>query len=1506
MKRIQTNDYKNPSKIIGIQFSMLSPEEIRKNSVVEIVSRDSIGGLFDPKMGVLEKGLFCPTDGLTYMDTPGYFGHMELAMPVFFVQHIKDIVKFLKIVCYKCSKILIDKNKYKHLLKLSSEERWQKFGTIQVKRCGEDTDNGCGCKQPKIKLDGFATITAVWEKIRVEGADTTQTISQTLTPERVYKMFKRISDEDVEFLGFHPLWSRPEWMVCYALPVPPPAVRPSVKHDAQQRSEDDLTHIYMNILKYNNMIKESLANNTSPKFIEKNYQLLQYFVTMIANNKATGTSPIGQNSGRTFQCISSRLNTKNGRIRGNLMGKRVDYSARSVITGDPNLSITQLGVPMKIAKNITKPVTVNDRNRNYLMKILQNGPDVHPGANRLERRNGEYISLRYVDRDSIVLENGDKVHRHMLDGDYVLFNRQPSLHKMSMMCHEVKVMAKGDTFRFNVGVTSPYNADFDGDEMNMHMPQSLASEIELMTLPAVTYQMVSPSKNAPIVGIFQDSLLGCFRFTRDTVKMSDKEAMNLLMMSRKVDVSKFSKKNNSSFDILSHIFPPISMKQKSKLFDNEKDSEFNKNNIIEIKNGKYVRGQMEKSIIASASKGILHRIINDFDNPSCVNFIDDLQNIITEYMRTSSFSVGISDLIANTKTKQEILQIVDKQKKDVQELIEELHLGIYHNKSAYSNAVDFEMRVNNILNKATEQAGKIGRSSLSKQNRFLMIVNSGSKGSPINVSQMLSCLGQQSVEGKRVPYGFEHRTLPHFSKFDDSPTARGFIENSFISGLTPHEMFFHAMAGRIGLIDTAVKTSETGYIQRRIVKSLEDITVCYDLTVRNHMGKIVQFSYGEDSFDSIKIENQNIPLVEMSIEDIYMHYDIIGLQEADNKKHELMNVFTKSTITRLMKQRVKTREKTRNLIERMIQSRSLLVEKVFQFRNENTIRLPVNFAQLLKTVKGQLEIDETFAVDITPLELFDLLDENWKRMVSYSNHVDENSLMKILYEFYLSPKELLIKHRFNKSGIHVLLDTIFIKYKKSIVHPGEMVGVIAAQSVGEPTTQLTLNTFHNVGVASKSNVTRGVPRIEEILRLTKNPKNPSTTVYLKEEDSLDQDKAMKYASMIEYTQLHELVNTIEIYFDPYDNNSNIIEDRSMLEDYFEYENLVKEFTNNLNNENKENTVKSKWIIRMEIDADKMLDKNIRMDDIYFAINEGQGLNKISCIYSDYNASKLIFRIRMHKPSKKEQVQIDTSDEIYILKIFQETLLKKTILRGVEKIKKVLPRKVPNSVVKDDGKFVRKDTWVLDTTGTNLLEILGLNFIDASRTYSNDIQEIYKTLGIEAARQSILIEFTEVMEHSDVYLNYHHLSVLCDRMTYNSKDMVAVYRSGILKDDIGPVAKSTFEMHTEMLLNAARHGNLDNMRGVSSNVMTGQFGYFGTGAFNLLLDLQAMEKNNTKPEKLTFTNYTEQVENKLKESKDKVKNMSCSIDAVTIDNKLSTLVSTKEQKCYVDDEYEIDL
>ena len=457
----------NCSKIIGIQFSLLSPEEIRKGSVAEITSRDTyinnkpvINGLFDPRMGVLEPGLICPTDGLDYMQTPGYFGHIELARPVFYIQYLSTILKILRCVCFKCSKLLISKDKYKQAMKLASEARWKYVFSLasKVKRCGEDTHDGCGCLQAeKIRKEGLASLYAEWPNS--SGDDDDEPIVIPLTPELVLKIFKRISDEDVTFMGFSPVFSRPDWMICQVLAVPPPAVRPSVKHDAQQRSEDDLSHILVNIIKTNKTLQEKIQNNAPANVINDWSTVLQYYIGSQVDNKIPGAQPVAQRSGRPLKSIKDRLNGKGGRMRGNLMAKRVDFSARSVITADPNISIRELGIPLKIAKNITYPVRVNRINRAFLMKLVQNGPDEWPGAKILERSTGESITLRYVDRKNLDLEDGDIVHRHMMDGDPILFNRQPTLHRMSMMCHIARIMKRGDTFRMNVADTKPYNAD---------------------------------------------------------------------------------------------------------------------------------------------------------------------------------------------------------------------------------------------------------------------------------------------------------------------------------------------------------------------------------------------------------------------------------------------------------------------------------------------------------------------------------------------------------------------------------------------------------------------------------------------------------------------------------------------------------------------------------------------------------------------------------------------------------------------------------------------------------------------------------------------------------------------------------------------------------------------------------------------------------------------------------------------------------------------------------------
>lgn len=1023
---------------------------------------------------------------------------------------------------------------------------------------------------------------------------------------------------------------------------------------------------------------------------------------------------------------------------------------------------------------------------------------------------------------------------------------------------------------------------FDGDEMNLHMPQDVESESELLNLAAVPYQIISPANNASIVGIFQDSLLGAYRISRDNINFNKRDAMNLLMNCNDINVDLFAEEKDriNSFEILTQITPPLSVHHKNKQFKDSEDKE-KSNNILDIKNGNYSRGQLDKSLLGSRSKGLLQRICNDFGNLQSAKYVDDLQNIVTDYMKVSSFSVGISDLISNKETKDKIVDIITNKKNDVKDLIDKLQLGTFTNDTGKPTIDEFEQQVNNLLNEATGQAGKVGLTNLDKNNRFVTMVNAGSKGSELNISFMISCLGQQNINGKRIPYGFEDRTLPHYSKYDDSTSARGFVESSYIAGLTPQELFFHAMGGRVGLIDTAVKTSQTGYIQRRLIKGMEDLKVEYDLTVRNNKGKIIQYKYGDNGMDTVKFEQQHLPLCDMGIDDIYEHFYV-----SSDKANKGIKPFTKSVQSKLNKEKKDCDVYIKNYIDFTMEKREMLIKYVWKKEGETIIHAPVAFSYIIDNIKNQCNLSANSLVDITPLECCKMLDKTMKTLEGIRS-CPPNDLFKTLFTYYLSPRVLLFIKRFNKTSLSLLLEIIINTYKKSIVAPGEMVGMIAAQSIGEPTTQMTLNTFHFAGVASKSNVTRGVPRIEEILSLTENIKNPSLTIALRKEDEVDRQKASQIMYAIEKTTLKDLTKNVKICFDPKEEDSIIEKDKDIINKYKLFEQII-DSCEGIENINNNECNDSKWVIRIELDPEVMLEKNITMDDVYYTINSVYS-NEVSCVFSDYNHDNLVFRIRMKKQDKKKPETLDQSDEIYVLKNFQDSLMNNIVLRGIKNIRKVILRKVPNAN--------KDDTWILDTDGSNLLDILALDYINYKDTFTNNISEMYNVLGIEAARQSIYNELADVIEFDGTYINAHHMNLLGDRMTCNTK-LVSIFRHGINNDDIGPIAKASFEETPEMFLRAARHGELDLMTGISANVLCGQEANYGTNMFRVMVDSDKLTYEVNLSNEMDKFNYEEEL------YKDDDDDNICSIDKINIQNNSIHIKQTDLGQD--DDDYNIDI
>ena len=822
--------------VVGIQFGIFSPDEIEKRSVVEITNTGTydgneprIGGLFDPRMGILDNGKTCRSCGQTNHGCPGHFGHYKLARPVYFIQFFPYIQNVLNCVCIRCSKLLIDKELHKGVTKRRGEVRWRSVLNLcsNISRCGQDTEDGCGAVQPdRYTRDGIARITAEWVNSLSTPGQEKEKVTQVLEVEYVLRLFRRITDEDVDFMGLNRFWCRPDWMICSVLPIPPPQVRPSVIQDNNQRSEDDLTHKLFEIISTNQRLQDKITNNSAKNLIEDEHTVLQYHIATLVDNQIPGVAPSAQRSGRPLKSVQQRLGSKEGRIRYNIQGKRVEFSARSVITPDPNLSIAEIGVPLKIALNLTVPEKVTPYNREQMYKLIQNGADKHPGAKTIVRADGRMISLKHVNTREIVLKMGDVVNRHLDDGDIILFNRQPTLHRMSMMGHRVKVLPY-NTFRLNVSVTAPYNADFDGDEMNAHIPQSYEASTELAEIAAVPHQIVTPRHAKPLIGVVQDSLVGSYRLTRPQVDFNRREFMNMMMWNKRFEgvVPKASRAAEgkpprwTGQQVLTQLMPPINLEMGNGLYKDNKSQE----NYVKIREGVVEQGIFDKDIFSKPSKGIVHVTYRDYGPKDTVNFIDAMQNTVEQFLVYNGFSVGISDLIADEDTRKQMEEVVKKRKAAIENILLQIHLDLFDNNTGKTNQQEFEDKVFTELNKATEESGKIGLGALSDENRLVAMVRAGSKGSTINISQMMACVGQQAPEGKRIPYGFSDRTLPHFKKYDDGAEARGFVESSFIQGLTPQEFFFHAMSGREGLIDTAVK-SVTG--DTKIVVMEAGVTKC--------------------------------------------------------------------------------------------------------------------------------------------------------------------------------------------------------------------------------------------------------------------------------------------------------------------------------------------------------------------------------------------------------------------------------------------------------------------------------------------------------------------------------------------------------------------------------------------------------------------------------------------------------------------------------------------------------
>ena len=1044
-----------PTPIKAIKFGLLSPDEIRKLSEVEVQTSDTYDedgapiplGLMDGRLGTLEPRQRCNTCGNLSVDCPGHFGHIELAMPVIHVEFAKTSYRLLLATCRNCGRILLTEEeieKFKRKIaeeeelygKPSKETRDTLFKEARKKKKFKECPH-CGTTQLNIKFTKPTNFIEI-EKVVVEqeGEEGVEEVPRKLTPSMIRERFEHISDDDLRLLGFDPEVARPEWMILQVLPVPPVDVRPSIILESGIRAEDDLTHKLVDIIRINQRLKENIEAGAPVLIIEDLSELLQYHVTTYFNNEVSGIPPARHRSGRPLKSLAQRLKGKEGRFRGNLSGKRVDYSARTVISPDPNIDINEVGVPIHIAMRLTVPEMVTERNIKEIRKYIRNGPHEYPGALYIIRPDGKRIRLEYVsERDTLAesIEAGLIVERHLMDGDITIFNRQPSLHRMSIMAHRVKVLPYR-TFRLHLAVCPPYNADFDGDEMNLHVPQIKEAQTEARLLMQVQDQILSPRYGAPLIGATKDYLTGAYLLTRRETLLTREETGKLLAAAgyhgplpeptESEPIPLWSGKDVFSI-FLPQDFNFVTKARICRRCQRCKREDCSDDAYVKIQNGRLISGVIDKNSIGAEMAGtIFHRIVKDYGTDVGHDFLNSVCRLINEFLSIKGFTYSLDELEIDGRVERRINRTLTASEKRIEELIMEYEGGKLERLPGQTLEETFEIQVMNELAKVRDRAGELVDEGLSLENSGIIMTRTGARGSSLNIGQMMACIGQQSIRGKRIVRGYFDRTLPHFKQNDPRPNARGFVYSNFRKGLNPIEFFFHAMGGREGLVDTAVRTQQSGYMYRRLLNALEHLRVEYDGTVRDSLGNIIQLRYGEDGIDPAKSD----------------HGKAVNLDQ--------------------------------------------LVERV-----------------KLSMIGGEPASKEYIKEELSKIS--DSLTPGLRRELN----------------------SILLKGGMTKEAVDEVISLVIRNYNFSLVEPGEAVGTVAAQSIGEPGTQMTLRTFHYAGVR-ELNVTLGLPRLIEIVDARKSPKTPVMTVYLDKEHRKSVEKVREVAQRITYTPVEDVMNSI--------------------------------------------------------------------------------------------------------------------------------------------------------------------------------------------------------------------------------------------------------------------------------------------------------------------------------------------------------------------------------------------
>ena len=1419
-----------PKSIKGIEFGTLSAKEIMAQSEAEVKTRDLYDlekgriakefGALDPRMGISSNSSECATCHGNLASCHGHFGHVRLALPVFHVGYFKSTIQILQCICKTCGCILLDeaeKRKYLSELRRPHIDNLRRMKILKniIDQCKKQrrclkcnhingvvkkAASGAGPAALKIVHDTFRWVGKrsvpekdVWDdeisQVLIRNPELekfTKRMYEDLNPLKVLNLFKQISPSECELLGIDPSrGGRPEMYIWRYLPTPPVCIRPSVMMDAQS-NEDDLTVKLTEIVWTSSLIKAGIEKGISINNLMEQWDYLQLSVAMYINSDAANPALLpsagaGSKSSKPIRAFCQRLKGKQGRFRGNLSGKRVDFSGRTVISPDPNLKIDEVAVPDRVAKILTYPEKCTRYNRKKLQKLIVNGPQVHPGANYVAKQNEvAKRNLRFGDRIKLAknLHIGDVVERHIEDGDVVLFNRQPSLHRLSILSHYAKVRP-WRTFRLNECVCTPYNADFDGDEMNLHVPQTEEARAEAINLMGVKNNLLTPKSGEPIIAATQDFITGSYLITHKDSFYDRSSMIQLLCMMSDADVqfdlppptivkpvllwtgkqvfSLLIKPNKKSKVV-------INLDAKAKTFippEKGLANEMSPNDgFVIIRGSQILSGVMDKSTLGDGKKhSVFYTILRDYGPDEAATTMNRMAKLCARFLGNKGFSIGINDVTPGSDLKKKKELMVEQAYLKCDELIDLFNRGKLETQPGCNEEQTLEAKIGGLLSKVREEVGEVCINELDSANAPLIMASCGSKGSTLNVSQMVAVVGQQIISGSRVPDGFQDRSLPHFTKNSKTPQSKGFVRNSFFTGLSPSEFLFHAISGREGLVDTAVKTAETGYMSRRLMKSLEDLSSQYDKTVRNSSNGIVQFTYGGDGLDPVDMEGDATP--------------VNFKRQWDHSFNITFDVNEKGLLP------YEINEQAENILQP-------LESRLTRFDNQGNLVHGDDGDKIEYIDQDDAERDFYNSirayVDNKASQLAQARQS--KGLKPYYTKPNEDSIMIDEAEEQLNAVNQLLKISYK--SIEKFLEQCLYKYSRAKVEPGTAVGAIGAQSIGEPGTQMTLKTFHFAGVASM-NVTLGVPRIKEIINASKTISTPIINSVLVNDD--DEIAARVVKGRIEKTLLQDVAYYIQ---DVYKDNMAYLS------------------------------------IKIDLKTIERLQLELSIESIAYAITTAPKLKIQPAHVSIVGNDRVNVLVTMNDAKSESLMKSMGLD-------YKASDASNTLFFRMQHLKRALPticvKGLPNISravinIKDNGK---KELLV---EGYGLKQVMSTDGIVGTKTSTNHVLEVFNVLGIEAARSSIIGEIDYTMSKHGMSVDPRHIQLLGDVMTYKG-EVLGITRFGLSKMRDSVLQLASFEKTTDHLFDAAFYMKSDQIEGVSECIILGQTMNIGTGSFKLV-------------------------------------------------------------------------